>query len=105
MKRAISFSPAPLPAHDTRYRIVIVPGLFGECIAEIVTPFAIVEQCLPGDGGAMERPLRGRGPFEEQSNPLVAAIARGHVPFPRGVLLEAIVLYVAESANATAVDE
>jgi pimeloyl-ACP methyl ester carboxylesterase len=29
-----------LPAHDTRYRVLIVPGLFGECLADIATPFA-----------------------------------------------------------------
>jgi hypothetical protein len=32
-------------------------------------------------------------------------LALGHAPFPRGVLLEAIVLYVVESANAAAADE
>jgi pimeloyl-ACP methyl ester carboxylesterase len=273
--------PAPLPAHDTRYRILIVPGLFGECYAEQVTPFAgaatrlrrhgyrveslvvsgrssadhnaeriadvvraldlapedrlllighskgavdllhflanhpglaervdavvsvagaingspianrmaklyerwlaklAIDECPPGDGGALEslrRPVRlqwlashplppdvavysvagftDKGntahllrsswqdlaridprndgqllffdqvipgasvlgyanadhfaiaiPFEEQSKPLLAGMALGHSRYPRGVLLEAIVLYVAERANATAVGE
>ena len=39
-------------------------------------------------------------PFDEQSDWVSAANALGHAPFPRGVLLEAIVLYVAERANA-----
>jgi pimeloyl-ACP methyl ester carboxylesterase len=273
--------PAPLPAHDTRYLVLIVPGLFGECLAGSVTPFAAasarlqrygyrveplivsgrssadhnagqianavravdlgpgdrlllvghskgavdilhflanhpdlaervdavvsvagaingspiadrmakhygnwladlaVDECPPGDGGAVEslrRPVRlewlathplppdvprfsvvaftEKGniahllrsswkdlaridprndgqllffdqvipgatllgyanadhfavaiPFEEQSDWAVAGSALGHAPYPRGVLLEAIVLYVAESANATAENE
>jgi pimeloyl-ACP methyl ester carboxylesterase len=273
--------PAPLPAHDTRYRVLIVPGLLGECIADIVTPFAVasarlqrhgyrveplivsgrssadhnagqiadavraidldpkdrlllvghskgavdllhflanypdladrvdavvsvagaingspianrmakhyerwfadlaVDECPPGDGGAIEslrRPVRLEWlaahplppdvprfsvvgftekrnnahvlrsfwedlaridprndgqllffdqvipgatllgyanadhfavaiPFEEQSDSVVAGIALGHAPYPRGVLLEAIVLYVAESANATVAEK
>lgn len=44
-------------------------------------------------------------PFEEQSNPVVPGIALGHAAYPRGALLEAIVLYVVESANAMAADE
>jgi len=273
--------PAPLPAHDTRYRVLIVPGLFGECLAGSVTPFAgasarlqrhgyrveplivsgrssadhnagqiadavraidldpedrlllvghskgavdllhflanhpdladridavvsvagaingspianrtgkhyerwfanlAVDGCPPGDGGAFEslrRPVRLEWlathplprdvpsfsvvgftekrnsahvlrsfwkalaridprndgqllffdqvipgatllgyanadhfavaiPFEEQADPVVAGIALGHAAYPRGVLLEAIVLYVAESANAAVAGE
>ena len=272
---------APLPAHDTRYRVLIVPGLFGECFADSVTPFADasarlqshgyrveplvvsgrssadhnagqiadavraidlgpedrlllvghskgaidilhflanypdladrvdavasvagaingspiadrmakpyerwladlgVDECSPGDGGALEslrRPVRLEWlashplppdiprfsvvgfteksnvahvlrsfwkdlaridprndglllffdqvipgatllgyanadhfavaiPFEEQSDWAVAGSALGHAPYPRGVLLEAIVLYVVESAKATVADE
>ena len=32
--------PAPLPSHDTRYHVLIVPGLFGDCQARFATPFA-----------------------------------------------------------------
>ena len=41
-------------------------------------------------------------PFEEQPGSVGAGLALGHAPFPRGVLLEAIVLYVVESVNGTA---
>jgi pimeloyl-ACP methyl ester carboxylesterase len=274
-------SPAPLPTHDPRVRVLIVPGLFGECYAESVTPFALasarlrsrgirveplvvsgrssadhnagqiaeavgalalapddrlllvghskgavdilhflvtypalaarvhavvsvagaingspiadraaehyerwladvgVDACPPGDGGALEslrRPVRMEWlathplpprvprfsvvafteegnqahvlrsssrdlaridprndgqllffdqvipgatllgyanadhfavalPFESASDPVLAALALGHAPFPRGVLLEAIVLYVVESMNAASADE
>lgn len=38
--------PAWLPAHDTRYRVLIVPGLFGDCLADIATPFAVASARL-----------------------------------------------------------
>jgi pimeloyl-ACP methyl ester carboxylesterase len=47
-------SPAPLPAHDTRYRILIVPGLLGECLADVVTPFQIASARLQRMGYRVE---------------------------------------------------
>lgn len=38
--------PAWPPAHDTRYRVLIVPGLFGECLADIATPFVVASARL-----------------------------------------------------------
>jgi hypothetical protein len=44
-------------------------------------------------------------PFDGQSDPVASTAVLGHAPYPRGVLLEAIVLYVVESLNATAAEE
>jgi hypothetical protein len=41
-------------------------------------------------------------PFESVQSQVFAGFALGHAPYPRGVLLEAIVLYVAEQASAAA---
>lgn len=52
-------SPAPLPAPDLRYRVLIVPGLFGECYADVVTPFADASVHLRRRGYRVEPLLVG----------------------------------------------
>ena len=46
--------PTALPVHDTRYRVLIVPGLFGECYAETVTPFEAASARLRRRGYRVE---------------------------------------------------
>jgi len=68
-------APAPLPAHDTRYRVLIVPGLFGECYADYVTPFQGASVRLAGLGYRVE-PLMvsGRSSADHNADQIAAAV-------------------------------
>jgi pimeloyl-ACP methyl ester carboxylesterase len=70
-----SDSPAPLPAHDTRYRVLIVPGLFGECIADAATPFQVASTRLTGLGYRVE-PLivSGRSSPDHNADQIAEAV-------------------------------
>jgi hypothetical protein len=67
--------PASLPAHDTRYHVLIVPGLFGECLAEIATPFAVASARLRRLGYRVE-PLivSGRSSADHNADQIAESI-------------------------------
>jgi pimeloyl-ACP methyl ester carboxylesterase len=67
--------PTPLPAHDTRYRVLVVPGLFGECLADIATPFQVASARLRRLGYRVE-PLivSGRSSAEHNAGQIADAV-------------------------------
>lgn len=67
--------PAPLPPHDTRFRVLIVPGLFGECLADIVTPFAVASARLQRLGYRVETLIvSGRSSADHNGDQIADAI-------------------------------
>jgi pimeloyl-ACP methyl ester carboxylesterase len=64
-----------LPAHDTRYRVLIVPGLFGECLADIATPFGVASARLRRLGYRVE-PLivSGRSSADHNADQIAGAV-------------------------------
>ncbi|MDH3838248.1 MAG: hypothetical protein OET57_15990 [Desulfobacteraceae bacterium] len=47
-------NPGPVPAPDTRYRILVVPGLFNECFSSIALPFEASIETLRNRGFRIE---------------------------------------------------
>jgi len=67
---------SPLPAHDTRIRFLIVPGLFGECIADIVIPFEAAMGRLRALGYQIDQLMvSGRSSSDYNANQIAEAIA------------------------------
>jgi len=48
-------NPGPVPAPDTRYRILVVPGLFNECFSSIALPFEASIETLRNRGFRIEQ--------------------------------------------------
>lgn len=82
---APSLPSMPLPRHRT---LVIVPGIFGECVAPWVTPFSRDYAALEALGYRIKvLPLEGRGSSERN-----AAIIHQHLSDPALGLRDAVVI-------------
>jgi pimeloyl-ACP methyl ester carboxylesterase len=68
--------PRPAPAHDTRFRFLLVPGAFAECTPEVGFPFETSTALLQKRGYRIDKIfVSGRSSSDHNADQIAAALA------------------------------
>ena len=81
-------NPEPVPEADTRYRILVVPGLFNECFESIPLPFEASIETLRNRGFSIEQlVLNGRSSSDRNAAYIAEFVGHMNLTMNEGLVL------------------